>query len=112
MGSGSLERVFASLVPSNMSMRASMTKDTATLVCLNMTTPPLGRRNAYRSDWICAEYGPESGRKCRVRRLPLGVCTLNTSRYPQTYPPELPVWKTRYNRIKHLRQRLNRANIF
>jgi hypothetical protein len=31
---------------------------------------------------------------------------------PPNIPPELPVWKTRYNRIKHLRQRLNRANIF
>jgi hypothetical protein len=30
---------------------------------------------------------------------------------PPNIPPELPVWKTRYNRIKHLR-RLNRANIF
>ena len=46
-----------------------MTKDTATLMCLNMTTHSLGRRNAYRA-------------------------------------PELPDWKTRYNRIKHLRQRL------
>src|ERR1700688_2043190 len=40
MGSGSLERAFASLVLSNMSMRTSMTNETATLVCLNMTTPP------------------------------------------------------------------------
>src|SRR5882762_2812510 len=70
MGSGSLERAFASLVLSNMSVRTSMTNDTATLVCLNMTTPPLGKRNAYRGDWICAEYGPESGRKCRVHFWP------------------------------------------
>jgi hypothetical protein len=49
MGSGSLERAFASLVPSIMSTTASTTNDIATLVCLDMTTPPRGNRNAYRS---------------------------------------------------------------
>src|ERR1700723_1295753 len=39
MGSGSLEPAFASLVPTIMSMRASITDDAATLVCLNITTP-------------------------------------------------------------------------
>src|ERR1700723_1170001 len=56
MGSGSLERASASLVPSIMSMRASKPNYAAILVCLNMTTPPLGKRNA-RNDRICPEYG-------------------------------------------------------
>jgi hypothetical protein len=58
MGSGSLERAIESLVPSNISMRASTTSDTATLVCLNMATPQLRKRNVCRGDRICADYGP------------------------------------------------------
>jgi len=40
MGSGSLELALAPGVPSTMSEKATRTNDTATFVCLSMTTHP------------------------------------------------------------------------
>src|ERR1700733_2241502 len=67
MGSGSLDRALASLVPPSMSMSARMTNDAATLVCLNMRTPPLGKRKAHSNDRTSPEYQSDCGRKYAVR---------------------------------------------